>query len=212
MTLISNDSFDDILKENVRPASWDNQPKRDCYDYIAIGGGTAGLVATGAAAMLGAAVLLIERDLLGGDCLVTGCVPSKAIIKAAQRARESEAFGIATAPVTVAFSAVVAALRQTRSEISTDGSAKTVAERGIDVLYGNAKFTGTNSIEINGSTIQFKRAIVCAGGRAAIPDIPGLSEAIPLTNENLFILTELPHNDLELSAAVRSARVGQDRR
>lgn len=195
MPIDTTDQHDKHLQENVHPSDWDNTPKRNTYDYIAIGGGTAGLVATGGAAMLGASTLLIERELLGGDCLVSGCVPSKAILKAAkvaQSVKNAAQFGITAGEVKIDFARIMQKLRQTRSTISSDDSAQTVTDRGVDILYGNAQFKSQNSIELNGEEIFFKRAIICTGARAALPPVSGLLEAKPLTNETLFQLTELP--------------------
>ena len=145
--------------------------------------------------LLGARVALIEREFLGGDCLLTGCVPSKALLKAARVAysiRHAENFGIRAENLEIDFARVMETLRRTRATISSDDSAETVSGRNIDVLYGQARFTGPNTIDLEGREIRFKRAIICSGGRAVVPPVPGLVEAEPLTNETLFNLTELP--------------------
>ena len=145
--------------------------------------------------MLGARVALIERNMLGGDCLVTGCVPSKALIHASRIAntiRNAPNYGIKCGPINVDFPQVMKKLRQIRAEVASDDSASTVSSRGIDTIFGDARFTSPNTLEVDGTEISFKRAIICTGGRATIPPIPGLTEADPLTNESVFNLTELP--------------------
>lgn len=195
MDLEPLDSHNKSLLERVHPSDWKTKPRPGGYDFVAIGGGTAALVATGGAAMLGARVALIEKEFMGGDCLMSGCVPSKSLLHAAKLAHQTRLAGesgIQTGEVSVDFAKVMETLRSTRSNISHDDAAEAVAARGIDVLFGHARFVSPTTLELNGETISFKRAIICTGSRPRMPDIPGLAEADPLTNETLFNLTELP--------------------
>ena len=134
------DSHNQKLQSNVHPADWNNPIPDGPYNLVVIGAGTAGLVAAAGAAGLGAKVALIERELMGGDCLNVGCVPSKGLISAARVAavhNNSEQFGIFSAEnATVDFSKVMERMRQIRADISPVDSAKRFAELGVDVFFG----------------------------------------------------------------------------
>ena len=190
------DSHNQKLVSHVHPRDWKNPPPAKCYNLVVIGGGTAGLVAAIGAAGLGAKVALIEKHLLGGDCLNVGCVPSKAIIRAARAAaavREAADFGVnVPAGVTVDFGKAMERMRRLRADISPHDSAKRFTELGVDVFLGGGKFTGPGSVEVAGQTLRFSKAVIATGARAAAPPIDGLSEIPYLTNETLFSLTELP--------------------
>ncbi|MCG8603091.1 MAG: FAD-dependent oxidoreductase, partial [Verrucomicrobiales bacterium] len=184
------------LQSNVHPPDWENPVPDGVYNMVVIGGGTAGLVTAAGAAGLGAKVALIERGLLGGDCLNVGCVPSKAILAAARRAaqvRDAEEFGIRVPEgVRIDFAAVMERMRRLRSNISPHDSARRFTEMGIDVFLGQGKFTGAGTIDVNGTELKFKKATIATGARAAAPSIPGLEEVEYLTNETLFSLTAIP--------------------
>ncbi|MCB1099815.1 MAG: mercuric reductase [Verrucomicrobiae bacterium] len=184
------------LESNVHPRGWKNPTPDGTYNMVVIGGGTAGLVTAAGAAGLGAKVALIERDLLGGDCLNVGCVPSKAIIAAARRAaqvRDAGEFGVnVPAGVTVDFCKVMERMRQLRADISPHDSAARFRDLGIDLYLGRGTFIDAHTIEVGGQKLKFKKACIATGARAAAPPIPGLNEVEYLTNENLFSLTELP--------------------
>jgi pyruvate/2-oxoglutarate dehydrogenase complex dihydrolipoamide dehydrogenase (E3) component len=166
------------------------------YNLVVIGGGTAGLVTAAGAAGLGAKVALIERHLLGGDCLNVGCVPSKALLRSARAAaavREAGAFGVRVeGDATVDFPAVMTRLRRLRADLSPHDSAARFRELGVEVYLGDGRFTGADTIEVGGRTLHFARAAIATGARAAAPDIPGLASVPYLTNETVFSLTELP--------------------
>ena len=159
------------LESNVHPRDWVNPTPDGKYNLVVIGAGTAGLVAAAGSAGVGAKVALIERDLLGGDCLNVGCVPSKAIIAsahAAASARNMERFGVHVPDgVTVDFAAVMERMRKLRSDISPHDSAERFQGLGIDVFLGSAKFTGPDTIEVNGQELKFARAVVATGARAS---------------------------------------------
>jgi pyruvate/2-oxoglutarate dehydrogenase complex dihydrolipoamide dehydrogenase (E3) component len=187
-----------LLEENVHPAGWLNPEPAHCYNLVVIGAGTAGLVCAAGAAGLGAKVALVERHLLGGDCLNYGCVPSKGIIRAARAiydARHGAEFGISGGEgLVIDFGAAMARMRQIRAAISPHDSARRFRdELGVDVFFGAGCFTGPDIVEVEGKRLRFKRAAVCTGAQAAAPPIPGIEETGYLTNETVFSLTELPN-------------------
>ncbi|OGU06860.1 MAG: mercuric reductase [Geobacteraceae bacterium GWC2_58_44] len=186
-----------VLSANVHPQDWINPEPSGRYNLVVVGGGTAGLVCAAGAAGLGAKVALIERHLLGGDCLNVGCVPSKGMIRASRAvfdARSSGGFGVRGLDgVYCDFAAAMERMRRLRAGISGHDSARRFRdELGVDVFLGEGKFTGAESIEVGDRRLRFARAAVCTGARAAAPPIPGLAEAGYLTNETVFSLTTLP--------------------
>ncbi len=192
----SADSHDRRLIGNVHPPDWRNPTPAGCYNLIVIGAGTAGLVSAAAAAGLGAKVALIERELMGGDCLNFGCVPSKAVLRAARAfadAEHADEYGVVVRPTPVVdFAAVMARMRRLRAELSENDSANRFDRLGVDVFSGEGRFAGPDSIEVGGQTLRFRRAVIATGSRAAILPIPGLIETGFLTNETIFSLTALP--------------------
>lgn len=189
------DEHNQKLISNVHPADWQNPSPDGQYNLVVIGAGTGGLVSAAGAAGLGAKVALIERHMMGGDCLNVGCVPSKAMIASAHvRAslREAEKLGFSAELNEVDFAKIMARMREIRARISPHDSFQRFKDLGIDVYQGDARFTDANTIEVNGAELKFNRAIIATGARASLPNIPGLAEAEPLTNENVFNLTELP--------------------
>ncbi len=183
------------LLAQVHPPGWTNPSGHGVYDLVVIGGGTAGLVSAAGAAGLGARVALVEKALLGGDCLNSGCVPSKALLRSARavaEARKAPSLGVRTGQVEVDFGAVMARMRTLRAGISPHDSAARLTKAGVDVFIGEGRFSGPRTLEVDGRSLSFNRAVIATGGRAAAPPIPGLSEVGYLTNETLFWLTELP--------------------
>ncbi len=195
--LLPQDEFNRQLEADVHPPDWKNPVPVGRYNLVVIGAGTAGLVTAAGAAGLGAKVALIERSLMGGDCLNVGCVPSKGVISAARAAaavRNVGEFGVdVPTDVHVDFGAAMQRMRRLRARISPNDSAKRFRDLGVDVYFGDAKFINSNTIEVGGTKLNFKRAVIATGARAAAPPIPGLDSVDYLTNENLFSLTELPH-------------------
>jgi len=162
---------------------------------VVIGGGTAGLVTAAAAAGLGARAALVERHLLGGDCLNVGCVPSKCLIRSARAAadaRQAATFGVSVQGVEVDFAAAMERMRRIRSRISHHDAAHRLRELGVDVFLGEGRFTGPDRAEVNGKVLSFAKAVIATGARAVVPPVPGLAEAGYLTNETVFSLTERP--------------------
>jgi pyruvate/2-oxoglutarate dehydrogenase complex dihydrolipoamide dehydrogenase (E3) component len=185
------------LAANVHPDDWVNPTPSGRYNLVVIGAGTAGLICAAGAAGLGARVALIERQLMGGDCLNYGCVPSKAVIRAARAlfdARHAGSFGVLGGEnVEFDFGTAMDRMRRLRSDISRhDSAGRFRDELGVDLFFGGGRFIGTDCIDVNGTALYFNKAAVCTGARAAAPPIPGLAECGYLTNETVFSLTRLP--------------------
>ncbi len=194
--LLPEDQFNRQLRDNVHPTDWKNPQPSGRYNLVVIGAGTAGLVTAAGAAGLGAKVALIERSLMGGDCLNVGCVPSKGMISAARVAatvRQADQFGIhVPAGMAVDFAAAMQRMRRLRARISPADSAERFRQLGIDVYFGQGRFVDSETIDVEGTRLKFKRAVIATGARAAAPPITGLDQVDYLTNETVFSLTELP--------------------
>src|SRR5438552_1838126 len=190
------DAHNARLLSNVHPPDWRNPTPAPFYNLVVIGAGTAGLVTAAGAAGLGAKVALVEKSLLGGDCLNVGCVPSKALIRSGRAlfdAKEASPFGVRVGkPVGIDFPAVMERMRKLRADLSPHDSAQRFANLGVDVFLGEARFAGPDTVEVGGQTLRFKRAVIETGARAVEPPIPGLAEAGYLTNETVFNLTQCP--------------------
>jgi len=190
------DHYNETLLANVHPPDWVNPTPARRYNLVVIGGGTAGLVSAAGAAGLGARVALVERHLLGGDCLNYGCVPSKAIIRSSRLAadfRDAARFGFKTPlAADVDFPAVMERMRALRAAISHHDAAQRFTDLGVDVFLGEARFSGPRSVEVAGRTLNFSKAVIATGARAVDPPVPGLAETGYLTNETVFSLIERP--------------------
>jgi len=194
--MLVDDAHDKQLIENCHPAKRINPTPAGKYNLVVIGGGTAGLVSVAGAAGLGAKVALIERNLMGGDCLNVGCVPSKGIIRAARAAhdaRNGAKFGIqhVTQPE-IGFAAAMERMRKLRADISHHDSVERFTNLGVDVFIGDGRFVSQNAVEVDGKRLEFHRAVIAVGARAAEPRILGLEETGFYTNETIFTLTQLP--------------------
>jgi pyruvate/2-oxoglutarate dehydrogenase complex dihydrolipoamide dehydrogenase (E3) component/uncharacterized membrane protein YdjX (TVP38/TMEM64 family) len=181
---------------SVRPEDHVNPRPRERYHLVVIGAGPGGLVTAIAAAGLGARVALIERHMMGGDCLNVGCVPSKGILRAArawhEAARGADEFGAPRVAGTGDFAAAMRRMRKLRADLSPVDSVRRYTERGVDVFLGEGRFLDPDTIGVGGARLKFRRAVIATGARAAMPPVPGLKEAEPLTNETVFWLEELP--------------------
>ena len=194
------DRYNEALLDNARPRGWRNPAPADRYNLVAIGSGTAGLVASIGGAGLGAKVALVEKHLMGGDCLNTGCVPSKSIIRAAKTVgeiRRAGELGVQVPDgVSVDFGAVMARMREIRAGISHDDSVQRVTGTGVELFFGAARFTGPDTVEVDHDgervTLRFAKAVIATGSRPRRLDVPGAAETGYLTNETIFELTELP--------------------
>ncbi len=184
------------LVSYLHPPDWQNPTPAAHYNLVVIGAGTAGLVTAAGATGLGAKVALVEKSLMGGDCLNVGCVPSKALIRSGRAVfdvRDASRFGVLPgSPAQADFPAVMERLRKLRADLSPTDSAQRFAKLGVDVFLGEARFAGPDTVQVAGKTLRFKRAVIATGARAIDPPIPGLAEAGFLTNETVFNLTQCP--------------------
>jgi pyruvate/2-oxoglutarate dehydrogenase complex dihydrolipoamide dehydrogenase (E3) component len=207
------DVYEQERLANVRPSEWRNPQPADRYDFVIIGAGTAGLVAAHGAAALGAKVALVERELLGGDCLNIGCVPSKTILRTARlyaEMRDAERYGAQTpSDIRVDFPALMQRMRGIRARISRADSAQRLVAAGVDVFFGEAHFTGADTLAVDGAKLRFKKAMIATGARPDTPAIPGLIEAGFLTNENVFDLVELPRRLLVIGGGPLGCELAQ---
>lgn len=213
VTVLPRDQHNEALLSHVHPPTWKNPIAKDRYHLVVIGAGTAGLVTAAGAAGLGAKVALIERHLMGGDCLNVGCVPSKGVISAArawQTAKNAhERFGGPAVSGGGDFGQAMERMRRLRAKIAPVDGAPRYSSLGIDVFLGQGAFVDPETIEIDGQRLKFRRAVIATGARAAAPPIPGLSDAGYLTNETIFSLTELPRRLLVIGSGPIGCELAQ---
>jgi pyruvate/2-oxoglutarate dehydrogenase complex dihydrolipoamide dehydrogenase (E3) component len=213
VALLPDDPFDGELLAEVRPPDWVNPPPARRYNLVVIGGGTAGLVAATGAAVLGARVALVERDLLGGDCLNVGCVPSKAILRSAAfyaDVHHAARFAGAAPPVGEPdFGAAMERMRRLRARLGRDDSARRLRDRGIDVFFGAAAFVDRRRVAVGDATLAFDKALIATGSRAARPHIEGIEAAGYLTNETVFNLTTRPRRLLVVGGGPLGCELAQ---
>lgn len=208
------DEHNQSLLNNVHPLDWQNPDPADRYNLVVIGAGSGGLVTAAAAAGLGAKVALVERKLLGGDCLNSGCVPSKGLLRSAH-ALGAQAdwnhLGIhnPNGPAQADFARVMERVRAVRASISPHDSAKRFQELGVDVFFGEGRFTENNTIQVGDQTLRFRKAVIATGSHPLVPPIEGLQEAGYLTNESLFNLTEKPERLLVIGGGPIGCEMAQ---
>lgn len=181
------------------------------WDLVVLGGGTAGLVAAHTAAALGARVLLVERDRTGGDCLWTGCVPSKALIAAARLAhdvRAAAALGVDAEPA-VDFRLVMRHIRESIATIEPVDSVTALESAGVTVITDEGEFTSQSSIRVGTVELNFHHALVATGSEPRVPSIPGMIEAALLTSETVWALEALPPRLLVLGGGSVGCELGQ---
>ncbi len=181
------------------------------FDLAVIGGGTAGLVTSAVSAGIGARTALVERHRLGGECLWTGCVPSKAILRSAAvlaAVRRAADYGL-RASGEADFAEVMARVRRTIAAIEPHDSPERFRGLGVDVVEGEARFLSPEEAEVGGRRVRAKRWVVATGSRTAIPPVPGLEEAGYLTHETVWALERLPASMLVLGAGPIGAEIGQ---
>lgn len=187
------------LLNNVHPKTWNN-PRKTNYELLVIGAGAGGLISTIQAAGLGIRVAIIEEYFFGGDCLNTGCVPSKSLLKCAKvfrNLKQVDKYGITIdGEVSIDFGKIMERMRKIRKDISPADSFERYSKIGASVFKGTASFESNNTVKVKSGneecTLKFERCIIATGGRAFIPDIVGLKTIEYLTNSTIFNLTELP--------------------
>ena len=196
-TRYPGEDHDRRWRELVFPENYRNPEPRRKYHLIVIGAGPAGLVASIAAAGLGAHVALVERQAMGGDCLNVGCVPSKSLIEFTRLNPHA------------GFAEAFAWLRRVRSEIAEHDSVERYLHSGVDVFLGPARLAGRNSVQAGGQRLTARRILIATGARADLPGIPGLQECDPLTSESFFDLVERPRSLAILGAGPVGCELAQ---
>ena len=169
----------------------------DTFDLAVIGGGTAGLVTSAGAASLGAKVALIERDRLGGECLYTGCVPSKALIRSAKvlhLMRRAADFGLDPPEVSFDFAKVIDRMRQVQAQVGKHDSPERFRELGVNLFSDAAALLSPTELQVGAQRIQAKKVVIATGSRSAIPPIEGLEATGFLDHVSAFRLSNLPRS------------------
>ena len=200
----------------VTPEDWASDSlelsQQSTWDLVVVGGGTAGIVAAKTAAGLGADVLLIERERPGGDCLWTGCVPSKALLSAPHAAagsRRMGEFGLRSTGIEVDFAGVMAHVHAAIATIEPVDSPATLRMSGVRVVHGDATFTGMSTLSVDGRNIDFRHALIATGSSPSIPSVPGLVESSPLTSDSIWSLETLPAHLLVMGGGSIGCELGQ---
>jgi len=183
------------------------------YNVVVIGAGTGGLVTAAGTAALGGRVALIERARMGGDCLNTGCVPSKALISSARlidQIRRAPEWGLQKQEPRFDFAAVFSRMRERRAKIAPNDSEERFGSLGVDVFRGEAKFVSPREVEVNGTRLKAKNFVIAAGSRAAVPPIEGLKDVPFYTNETIFDeLHQKPERMVVLGGGPIACELGQ---
>ena len=202
------------LLDCVRPIRWQDPEPEPMYNMVAIGAGAGGLVTALGVAGVGGKSAICEKNLFGGDCLNTGCVPSKALISAAKHVhnvRQGSKYGITCAgEFKVDFQKVMESIRKKRATIGHhDACDRFIKDYGIDIFLGHAKFIDQNTIECNGKKLKFARAVIASGGRPYVPIIPGIENVYYYTSENIFNIVTRPQNIVIIGGGPIGAELGQ---
>ena len=184
------------------------------YDLVIVGLGSGGMVAAEFASHLDIKVAAVERDRVGGDCLWTGCVPSKALLasaKAANTMRHADRYGLTAVEPEIDTARVFERIRSIQGDLAaTDDNADRFTEAGVDVYFGAARLTGPNTVEVEGEgELQTRFVLLCTGSRPAEPPIPGLAEAGFLTSESLWDIERAPRSLLVIGGGPISIEMAQ---
>src|SRR5258707_520748 len=186
---------------NVGRASARPLQMPDQFDVVVLGGGTAGLVTASGSARLGRKVALIEREKLGGDCLWTGCVPTKALVasaKLAHQMRHADAFGLERQEPRVSPRAIMESMRAARRAVEPHDDPAKFRKLGIDVIEGEARLASGNEVEVNGRRLAAKDIVIATGSRTAVPPVEGLAEHGFLDHASFLAQDEFPRSLLIL--------------
>ncbi len=183
-------------------------------DLLVLGGGTAGLVAAVIAGGIGAEVTLVERDRTGGECLWTGCVPSKALIEAAglaHRMRRADQVGLTPVEPGIDLAAVMAHVRAAQKAIEPHDAPERVRAAGAEVVSDDAEFTGARRVRLksSGAEVTARAVLVAAGSQPVLPPVAGLADADPLTSDSVWDLGDLPPRLLVLGGGPVGCELGQ---
>lgn len=179
----------------------DNKPRRFDRNLVVIGAGSAGLVSAYIAAVLKAKVSLIEKHQMGGDCLNTGCIPSKALIRSARllsQLRRADEFGIRKVEVDYVFSDIMDRVHRVIKAVEPHDSMERYRGLGVDCIRGSATITSPYTVQVNGNTLTTRNIIIAAGARPFIPPIPGVEKVKVFTSDNIWELRERPQKLLVL--------------
>lgn len=213
MQLPPPEEHDPSLLDEAHPPDWQNPVPHGRYNLVAIGGGTAGLVSALGTAELGGRPALSERASLGGNRRHYGSVLNKAFLAAARavyRTSLGDEFGFRlTGSVQSDFAAIMGRLRQLRADLERRDSAERLTAAGVDVYFGQARFTARDRIEVAGRELTFRRAVIASGGRPVLPDVPGIESIDCLTTETIFALSELPRRLLVIGGGPIGCELAQ---
>ncbi|MEP5764125.1 MAG: FAD-dependent oxidoreductase [Halieaceae bacterium] len=194
-----------VLRQYQRPAAFDD-------NMLVLGAGSAGLVAALIAATVRARVSLVERHKMGGDCLNTGCVPSKALIRSgriAEYLRRAEEFGLAPVDVRVNFAAVMERVQAVIGKIEPHDSVERFTGLGVNCIAGNARLVSPWEVEIDGVRRSARNIVIATGARPFVPPVPGLEQQDYLTSDTLWELRELPRRLLVMGAGPIGCELAQ---
>ena len=201
------------LLEHAHPPAWRNPVPAGVYDLVVIGAGPAGMLAARGAAILGKNVALIERDLLGGNRLNVGCVPSKALIRTGRlyaRMHDPQELGVPQPTgIRIDVAAAMERIQRLQARLSRTDSAERLREHGVDVYFGAARFAGPAQVTVEGAILRFKKALIATGARPMTPAIAGLAEAGYWTNENVFNLAAAPQRLLVIGGGPLGCELAQ---
>ncbi len=187
-------------------------PRKFDTNLVVIGAGSAGLVTAYVAAAAKAKVTLIEREQMGGDCLNTGCVPSKAIIRSARIAsyiRRANEFGLEAGPLQVNFPQVMERVRDVIATVEPHDSVERYTSLGVDCISGSARITSPWTVEVDGRTITTRSIVIATGGRPFVPPVPGLADIPYLTSDTIWQLNELPRRLLVIGGGPIGCELAQ---
>ncbi|WP_025673682.1 dihydrolipoyl dehydrogenase [Salinivibrio socompensis] len=199
------------ITHRKRYQGW-RKPRQFDRNMVVIGAGAGGLVSSYIAAVVKAKVTLIEKGHMGGDCLNTGCVPSKALIRAAKTMREirkANTFGIHTQVPDVNFAAVMARVKKVITQIEPHDSVERYTKLGVECVQGEAQIVSPWEVEVNGERLTTRNIVVATGARPLLPPIPGLTDVIHYTSDTIWSLTELPPRLLVLGGGPIGAELAQ---